>query len=290
MRHLRGFLILLALQVLVTGLTLDRAFAAAGATPAVRASEILPPGSEAAGEARETSQARSAGTTAGSEQTILRARDSVVDIHIVSREEVKAGTASDRPHATAKPSTGSGVIIASDGLILTNEHVVRDAAEVFVVLADGSRCPASRVLLHRQMDLALLRINRQGLPALPACRAALERGMRVMAISGGAFGNAEAIRQGVITNVRVSLQNELDPRRRRLYDKLIESTARIEPGFSGGPLVDDRGNWVGLNVAVLGDPESPDCRGYSIPFDRRTHAALAELRTRMRQPQARRGR
>ena len=58
---------------------------------------------------------------------------------------------------------------------------------------------------------------------------------------------------------------------------LIESTARIEAGFSGGPLIDTQGRLVGLNVAVTGHPDSKRCRGYAVPLDNRIHKALADL-------------
>jgi S1-C subfamily serine protease len=88
----------------------------------------------------------------------------------------------------------------------------------------------------------------------------------------------------VVTDVAVSLQNELDPRRARLYENLIESTTPIEPGFSGGALLDRQGRLIGLNVAVAGELNGDDCRGYAIPFSADIRKALAELAAQVQAP------
>ena len=82
-------------------------------------------------------------------------------------------------------------------------------------------------------------------------------------------------RPGVVTRASASMQEELDPTGQRDYRRLIESTAELAPGFSGGPLLNAAGRLVGLNVAVSGAPG--DRRGYAIPFDARMGEVVARL-------------
>ena len=82
---------------------------------------------------------------------------------------------------------------------------------------------------------------------------------------------------GVVTRGRRSLQRELDPTGRRDYGDLVETTVKLEPGFSGGPLLDLKGRLVGLNVAVTGSPGTDRQRGYTIPFDNPMHEAIGQL-------------
>ena len=84
-------------------------------------------------------------------------------------------------------------------------------------------------------------------------------------------------RFGVVTDATVSLQARIDPTGARRYDRLIETTVPLEPGYSGGPLIDAGGRLVGLNVAVAGETRSADCRGYAVPFNAETRHAIAEL-------------
>jgi S1-C subfamily serine protease len=211
-----------------------------------------------------------------------------VDIHTdVEHDDASSPSqTADRRSETVRLSTGSGVVVAADGWILTNEHVVRDATSVSVELFDGTRHRVRQVTVHPKLDLAVLRIDRQDLTPLRFMNRPAERGMRVLAIAGSAFLNAGAVRVGVVTQTHVSLQHELDPRRTRLYDRLIESTTKIEPGFSGGPLVDPNGYVVGINVAVSGEGAGDYCRGYAIPLHARVRETVASLIDRARSESA----
>jgi len=81
----------------------------------------------------------------------------------------------------------------------------------------------------------------------------------------------------VVTRPVVSLQSQLDPARNRSYEELVESTAKLEPGFSGGPLLDVAGNLVGINVAASGPDQLGDVWGYSVPLNRETRAMVLDL-------------
>lgn len=202
------------------------------------------------------------------------ARPAIVEIRARSRCTAASGGVSP----TASETGGAGVVIRADGLVLTNEHVVRDAEDVWVGLADGSRAHARRVLSARHLDLALLLIDRHDLASLPLVRGRVRAGEPVVALSprvGSAL--SQQARVGRITRADVSLQEQIDPARRRHYDGLLESDTPLVPGFSGGPLLDVDGNLLGVNVAVAGQPDSPNVRGYTIPCDRRTLAEIAAL-------------
>jgi S1-C subfamily serine protease len=205
------------------------------------------------------------------------ARASVVDIHLgVARRTTTAPVAEAARDAT-RLSTGSGVVIGSNGLILTNEHVIRNARALTVSTSDGTRYPVVRTAVHARLDLAVLKIDVGHLPALPVADYVPRRGDLVAAVGGASFREADPVRHGMVTHTEVSLQRALDRQRTRLYENLMESTTPIEPGFSGGALVDAEGNLVGLNVAVSGTPDSPQCRGYAIIFGSDTRAAIEAL-------------
>ena len=212
------------------------------------------------------------------------AMPSIVDIHTTPMPGGATVKHSKSPLAASDRSTGSGVVIAADGLILTSEHVLRNAIGVYVVLADGSRHRVTNRVTHPQLDLALLRIDRRNLRPLELSDSRVRAGAPVVAVAGSSFDDGCPARAGVVTGAAVSLQNELDPRRTRLYDELIESTTRIEPGFSGGALLDLDGRLIGLNVAVAGETRGDNCRGYAIPFTADIRKAMAELTSQIQAP------
>lgn len=96
-----------------------------------------------------------------------------------------------------------------------------------------------------------------------------------MAIGWSDPGGPACVRTGVVTDTSASLQNELDPTQQRCYGRLIENTAQIEPGFSGGPLIDAAGRLIGLNVAVSGSREGR--RAYAIQLSQSVHQVVARL-------------
>jgi S1-C subfamily serine protease len=194
----------------------------------------------------------------------MQALPAVVDIHVGTARLATTAPAHGAARDAARPSTGSGVVIGSDGLILTNEHVIRNARVITVSMDDGTSHPVIRTVVHPLLDLAILKINAGDLPALRMADQEPQRGDLVVAIGGPSFRESDPVRHGVITHMEVSLQRALDRQRTRLYEHLMESTTRIEPGFSGGALLNTEGDLIGLNVAVSGHPESAQCRGYAI--------------------------
>jgi len=144
---------------------------------------------------------------------------------------------------------GSGVIIAGDGLVLTNSHVVARARHVRLVMAEGRETDADVIGDDADADLALLR---GALP--PDTRAAtlgdsktLRRGHLVVAI-GNPLGFESTVTAGVVSALGRSLRS----RNGRLIDDVIQTDAALNPGSSGGPLVASSGEVVGINTAMIG--------------------------------------
>lgn len=188
---------------------------------------------------------------------------------------------SDGIKATANRSGGTGIIIAAEGIILTSAHVVHQARAVTVVLADGSTHPATKILTDSRLDLAVLRIEAGALDFFAFTSEPPKGGAPVVAVAAPGRQQPGGFRLGKVTSPSVSLQGRLDPAYESRYDRLIESTTRLETGFSGGPLLNARGQLVGLNVAALRSADDHQARGYAIPFDRRTRDVVARLLTKI---------
>src|SRR2546425_8997037 len=166
-----------------------------------------------------------------------------------------------RPRRFKTTSLGSGVIVAADGTIMTNVHVIERASRVRVTLNDQREFDATLVGADADADIAVLRVKAVGdLPHIPfGTSADLMIGETVIAI-GNPFGLSHTVTTGVVSAVGRSVHGE-----DRTYTDFIQTDASINPGNSGGPLLDVKGELIGINTAIYGKAQGI---GFAIPVDR----------------------
>jgi putative serine protease PepD len=175
--------------------------------------------------------------------------------------------------SAGQQGTGSGVVLRSDGYILTNAHVVEGATQITVTLQSGERVDAELVGSDATDDLAVVRVAKTGLQAATVGRSAsLAVGQRVIAV-GSSFGLEGSVTEGIVSALhRVVLTGGPGQDSSDLIDA-IQTDAAINPGNSGGALADDRGRVIGITTAIESSSGANAGVGFAVPIDRAVQVA-----------------
>jgi serine protease DegQ len=156
-------------------------------------------------------------------------------------------------------SLGSGVVVSTEGYILTNNHVIETADEIEIALADGRKAVAKVVGTDPETDLAVVKINLENLPAITLGHDDQAKVGDVVLAIGNPFGVGQTVTMGIIS---ATGRNHLGI---NTFENFIQTDAAINPGNSGGALIDASGNLLGINTAIYSRSGGSLGIGFAIP-------------------------
>ncbi len=170
--------------------------------------------------------------------TVTRAGAAVVHLEV----EAKRGSAQE-----PGGGSGSGFFLSPDGYALTNSHVVHGATRVQAHLADGRRLAADLVGEDPHTDLAVVRVSSEAVPCLPLADSDGVRPGQIAIALGSPMGFQQTVTAGIVSGLGRSLRTQTG----RTIDNIIQTDAALNPGNSGGPLLNSRGEVIGVNTAII---------------------------------------
>jgi S1-C subfamily serine protease len=182
-------------------------------------------------------------------EAVERVGPSVAHLEVwTSNTGSQRGRQRSRPDGQSVPSgSGSGFVFTPDGFMLTNSHVVERATRIRATFSDGSNYDAHVVGSDPDTDLAVLRVHATPLVAATFGDSSRLRAGQVVIAFGNPFGFDSTVKSGVVSALGRTMRSQSG----RVIDAVIQTDAALNPGSSGGPLVDSRGNVVGINTAVI---------------------------------------
>ncbi len=194
----------------------------------------------------------------------------------ISRREVDPfdpfGIFGGRDRSFSSQSLGSGFVWSSEGIIVTNNHVVEGASSITVNFSDGTQLPARLIGVDPDSDVAVLRVDAKNLLAAPVGTSAdLLIGETVIAV-GNPFGLSGTVTTGVVSALGRSVPSK---EAGRTFTDFIQTDASINPGNSGGPLLNIEGRVIGINTMIFANAQGI---GFAIPVDRAKKVILDILR------------
>ena len=179
-------------------------------------------------------------------------------VELVGPAVVSIYVGGDSADARERGGAGSGVVVTPDGYLLTNEHVVQRVEEARVTFVDGRSVSAVVVGRDPATDLAVLRAQTAALPYARLATSKLLRAGQLVVAVGNPLGFESTVSAGVVSALGRSLRS----RQGRLIEGIVQHTAALNPGNSGGPLVDAKGQVVGVNTAIIAQAQGI---GFSVP-------------------------
>lgn len=228
------------------------------------------------GKVREVETSREASPAEDAVQTVSLTSDgldvasiakkvipSIVNIDVQSRVQSFRGFSSG-----VQEGTGSGIIYSADGYIVTNDHVVGDAQTITVTLASGEQLNAVRVGTDPESDIAAIKINKTGLPAISLGDSDNLKVGQIAVAVGSPYGFEQSVTSGIISALHRSITVQNDTGGTGELADLMQTDAAINPGNSGGALCDSKARLVGVATLIASSSGGSEGIGFAIPVNK----------------------